>query len=109
MLKKNKWTLIISSIVILLPMLLGVFGSAFLPESFAVHWGADGVADGFGGTAFFFIFPPILLALHWGCAILTVVLDKNAEQNRKIFRIVLWIIPVISLVSSGMIVSGALG
>ena len=34
MLKKNKWILIASSIVILLPMLLGVFGFAFLPESF---------------------------------------------------------------------------
>jgi len=109
MVKRNKWMLIASSIVILLPMLLGIFGDALLPERFAVHWGLDGTADGYAGRSVFFILPPILLAIHWACVLLTAALDKNAEQNQKMMRIVLWILPAISLSSTGMIVSAALG
>ena len=109
MLKRNKGKLILSSIVILLPMLLGFFGGALLPEKFAVHWGLDGRADSFGNASVFFILPAILLAIHWICMIVTAVVDKNEEQNKKIMGIMFWIIPAISLVSSGMIVSGALG
>ena len=110
MIKKNKWTLIASSIVILLPMLIGLFGARFLPEEIAIHWGFDGRADGFASPATaFLILPPVLLALHWLCMILTVCLDKNIEQNQKVMRVVLWIIPALSLASSGMMLSAALG
>ncbi len=109
MLRRNKGVLIASSIVILLPMLIGIFGGTLLPEEFAVHWGFNGRADGFGNASIFFILPLILLAIHWLCIIFTAVVDKNAEQNKKITGIMFWIIPALSLVSSGMIVSGALG
>ena len=58
MIKRYKWKLIASSIVILLPMLLGFFGGALLPEEFAVHWGLDGVADGYGDATVFFTEDP---------------------------------------------------
>ena len=109
MLRRNKGVLVASSIVILLPMLLGFFGDTLLPEEFAVHWGLDGRADGFGDASIFFILPPICLAIHWLCMIVTAVVEKNAEQNKKLMGIMFWIIPVLSLVCSGMIVSGALG
>ena len=109
MLRRNKGVLVASSIVILLPMLLGFFGDTLLPEEFAVHWGLDGRADGFGNASIFFILPPICLAIHWLCMIVTAVVEKNAEQNKKLMGIMFWIIPVLSLVCSGMIVSGALG
>ena len=110
MIKRNKLRLIISSIVILLPMLLGFF-SGILPEEIVVHWGIDGNADGWmDSTLIFIILPLILLAIHWLCIILTAVLDKNAqENNNKMFRMVFWIIPVISLMSCGVIFMTALG
>lgn len=109
MLKRNKGKLIASSIVILLPMLLGVFGDAFLPERFAVHWGLEGKADGFGGTEVFFILPPILLAIHWLCMIFSAVMDKNVDQNQKLMNVMFWLIPVLSLATNAMIITGALG
>ena len=110
MIKKYKWQLIISSIVILLPMLLGVFGGKILPEEIAAHWGFDGNADGLMNSSLvFFIFPAIMLAFHWLCVVLMLKLDKNAEQNRKMMNIVLWIIPVISLTSCGVMFTTALG
>ena len=84
MIQKNKGKLILSSIVILLPMLFCLL-SGILPEEIAVHFRLDGTADGFARPAsVFLILPPILLAFHWLCLILTAVLDKGNEQNKKI-------------------------
>lgn len=110
MIKRNKLKLIISSIVILLPMLLGFWGTKILPEEIIVHWGIDGNADGWMNPMLVFtVFPLILLVIHWVCIILTAVLDKNAQQNNKIFGMIFWIIPVISLSSCGIIFMTALG
>lgn len=110
MIKNNKWKLIVSSIVILLPMLLGFFGDSILPEEIIIHWGIDGEPDGWGSPLIIFIvLPLILLALHWMCMIVTAVIDKNAEQNKKVMDITFWIIPVISLASCAMMFSVALG
>ena len=110
MIKRNKWKLLISSLVILLPMLLGIFGDRILPETITVHWGIDGSADGWmNSSTFFLIFPVILLAIHWLCMIVTAVIDKNAAQNAKTMGIMLAIIPVISLTANAMIIMSALG
>ena len=110
MIKKNKLRLIISSIIIMLPCLLGFFGSELLPETIATHWGVDGAADGFMSSSLaFIVLPAILLAIHWICMIISAAIDKNSEQNRKVMEITFWIIPVISLISCGTIFAAALG
>ena len=109
MIKNNKLKLIISSIVILLPMLIGFFGGSILPKELTVHWGIDGEPDGWMGQSVFFILPAVLLVIHWVCMIITAVVDKNAEQNKKIMNMTFCIIPVISLTSSGVIFTTALG
>ena len=111
MIRKNKLTLIISSIVILLPMLIGVFGDKFLSDEIAIHWGIGVEADGFASPLFAFtVIPLILLAVHWICVILTCVFDKGAaEQSVKLMRLVLWIIPAMSVSISAMMLMIALG
>ena len=91
LLKQNKWHLLASSIVILLPMLLAFFGGSILPEELTIHWGIDGTADGFASpTVAFIVLPLILLAVHWLCVLVTVLVDKDREQNQKIMHMVLW-------------------
>ena len=103
MIKENKWRAIFSSIVILLPVLVAFFGKYFLPEEIAMNWGLD-------GNAVLVILPCILLALHWLCLIVTVILDKNAQQhNKKIMAIVFWIIPAISVLIAALTYSAAMG
>ena len=110
MIKRNKVKLIISSIIILLPTLIAIFGNKFLPEKIAIHWGFGGNADGFASPSFIFIlFPIILLAIHWICILVEAVVSKNSQQNKKLMELTFWIIPTISLAASGMIVSAALG
>lgn len=44
--KKYKATIIITSLITLLPILLGLIIWNKLPDQIATHWGADGQADG---------------------------------------------------------------
>ena len=110
MIKNNKSKLIISSILILLPTLFGVFAKTLFSEEIAVHWGFDGNADGFmSASLIFLVLPVILLVLHWLCLLLTAALDKNANQNKKVLSLIFWIVPVISLSSCGILFTTALG
>ena len=110
MIRKNKMQLILSSVIILLPIIAGLIFWNKMPESMSVHWGMNGEPDGWGSKILFvFLVPVFLLAIHWFTVFLTAKDPKNKEQNEKVFRIVLWIIPMISLVVNGMLYAVALG
>lgn len=103
MIKKNKLSLILSSALILLPSLIGIFLWDKLPEKMTIHWGADGNPNGFSGpfTAVF-ILPLILLAFHWLCVLVTAK-DNKGRQQGKFFSLVIWITPLISIFASSII------
>lgn len=110
MIRRNKKKLILTSLLILLPIAVGLLLWDRLPEAFATHWGFDGQADGFSSPAFAVFVPPlILLAVHWLCIFVTARDPKNQDRNYKPFGMVLWIIPVISNLSSGVTFALALG
>ena len=52
MLKAHKLKVMVSSIVILLPILFGIIMWNDLSDIMTTHWGADGNADGFGEKIF---------------------------------------------------------
>lgn len=110
MIKKNKWNLLFSSIVILLPIVFGLIFWNKLPEELTTHWGVDGQANGWmtkGATIL--ILPLILLAVQWLCFLLSTKLPGGNDQNPKLLGIVLWIIPIISLAANGTIYAVAFG
>lgn len=110
MLKNHKRKLILSSAVILLPALLGALLWNRLPENMTTHWGGDGVADGWSSRAVaVFLMPLILLALHWLCLWITSKDRKNKGQSKKVFGMVFWIIPLLSLFTAGVTYATALG
>lgn len=109
MIKNHKWKAIISSIVILLPILFGLVMWNQLPATMVSHWGGDGIADGTASKAFVvFGLPLILLALHWLMLLLESVLEKKNPQNDKIVAIQYGVVPVLSLVVHTFIYSVAL-
>ena len=70
MIKKNLKVLIITSIIILLPILAGVFLWDQLPEQIPAHWNASGEVDGWSSKPFtVFGMPLILLAFQWLCVL----------------------------------------
>lgn len=110
MIKKNKGQLIISSIVILLPILVGLLLWDSLPEQMATHWNVKGETDVWSGKAFAILgLPCVLLIMHWLCVFITSRDPKNKDQNSKVFSMVLWILPITSLVVSGVTYAIALG
>lgn len=104
MLREKKRTLILSSLLTLSPILIGLLLWSKLPEQLTTHWGGDGVADGWSGRPFaVFGLPLLMLATHWLCIFLTLRDPRNKNQNKKVFELILWIIPVISLFTCSMV------
>ncbi len=110
MFKPYKSKLILSSVLILLPILFGLLRWNDLPASMVTHWGMDGVADGFSGKFFgVFAMPLMLLAGHWFCLWWTLRDPKNQNQTPKALGMIFWIMPCVSLFANGMLYSVSLG
>lgn len=103
MIKNNKWKLIASSLIILLPMISGlVFWNRF-PEIMPTHWGVNGQVDGMGGRGLFvFGLPLIMLAMHLIGIFITDRDPGNKHQSNKAISIMYWIIPAITLMITGV-------
>ena len=110
MLKANRKTLIITSIVTILPVLIGVIYWNRLPDVMATHFGTNNEANGFSSKAFaVFGLPAVLLALLWLGAFVTSNDPKRQNISPKMFSLGLWIAPVVSLVAAATIYPVNLG
>ena len=110
MLKANRKALIITSIVTLLPMLIGIICWDRLPDVMATHFGLNNEANGFSSRAFaVFGLPLVLVAVLWLCAFVTAHDPKRQNISPKMFALVLWIVPVVSLVVAATIYPVNLG
>lgn len=91
MLKKNKWNILCSSLLTLLPTILGL-----------VFW--DDLRFPANAKMMFVVWGPlILLAVQIFCLVFTLKDPKNQEQSTKIVNMVIWILPMISVFLSGMV------
>lgn len=110
MLRRNKWRLWATSIVILLPMLFGMIFWNKLPDQIATNWGMNGRANDWHNRSFVvFGIPLFVLAVHLFCAVFTMRDPKNEEQSEKVMGMLLWITPIISLITCGIIYAVAFG
>ncbi len=111
MLKKYRKTLIITTIITLLPMLAGVILWNKLPEQMPMHFNAAGEVDGTASKVFgVFGMPLILVAVQWLCALGSLKMDPKVQNlEGKVFSLVLWIIPVLSVVLNALVYCTALG
>ena len=110
MIKKNLKVLIITSIIILLPILAGVVLWDQLPDAMPTHWNAAGEIDGWSSKPFaVFGLPFILIAAQWLCLLATGADPKKKNHSDKMIHLVLWIIPVMSVVLHTITYLTALG
>lgn len=81
MIKQNKLKILISSVIILLPSVLGFI----IPKESTTPF------------AFPILIPIFLLATHWLCIFVTSLDKGNKNQSKKVMGILYWIMPTISV------------
>ena len=110
MLKKNKFLIILTTLICLLPMVAGILLWDQLPEQIPSHWGVDGQIDGWSSKEFaVFFFPALLAGIHLVCIFASSLDPKSKNYAPQMIRFVLWICPVLSLVLNSIIYAFALG
>ena len=110
MIKKYWKTMIITSLIILLPVLAGVVLWNRLPNQMPSHWNANGEIDGWSSKPFVvFGLPLILLAAQWLCVLGTGTDPKKENHPQKVLHLVLWIIPVLCVVLMAITYAVAMG
>lgn len=109
-LKNNRGTIIITTIVCLLPILLGIALWDKLPSEIATHFGEDGVPNGWSSRGFaVFGLPLIVTGCHLLCTAATCADPKNQRLGDKMFKLILWICPLVTLLCAISIYGYALG
>ena len=110
MIKKNWKLLIITSVIILLPILVGLILWSRLPEQVPIHWNAAGEIDGWSGRAMaVFGMPLFFLALHWITLLVTSADPKKKNHSEKILSLIFWLIPILNLIISTVTYCTAMG
>ena len=88
MIKQNKKMILFTLVLLLLPIVMGLFLWNQLPDTVVTHWGADNQPDGYSSKAFAVIgLPAILLATHLICIIATNIDPKAKNINNKMFSV----------------------
>lgn len=110
MIKKYKRTLILTSLVLLIPVIVGLLLWNQLPDPMPSHWDIHGEVDGWSSKAFtVFGLPALMLVLHWVCVFASMADPKWKNYNTKMMKLALWICPAIGLILSFMVYPAALG
>ncbi len=110
MIRENRKKLIITSIVILVPIFIGLILWNKLPDKIPTHWNSAGEVDGWSSKIFaVFGLPAILFVLHWACVLGTSADPKKQNIEGKVFEIVFWTCPIVSLLVGMLGYGTALG
>lgn len=109
MIKKHRILILITSIVTLLPVLIGILCWNQLPDTIATHFSLDGTPNGWSSKTFTVLgLPALLFGAHILCTFCTSLDPKYKNISPKMYRLVLMICPICSLVCCAAIYSYSL-
>jgi len=90
--------IIISSLLILSPILIGLILWNRLPDRIPTHFGFNGKADQYSSKAFSVFFMPVfLLFIHWFMIWGTMMDPKHEKVSDKIYTMIIYSVPLISV------------
>lgn len=108
--KAYKKQLLITTLVSLLPMLVGILLWNQLPDRIPIHFDMNGVANGWAGkVGAVFGMPLFLTAIHVFCVIFTLNDPKKQNIGKQMLLIIFWTIPVLNCFCYGSIYASVLG
>ena len=101
---------LLTIVVTLLPILLGVLLWSKLPDLVPMHWGINGEVDGWESkTRAVFFMPCFCAAMQLFLLVMTSIDPRKKAIHRKPMMVVIWLIPVLSLVMNVAVYLIALG
>lgn len=110
MTKENKKRLIMTSVVILIPMLIGVIFWNRLPEKMVTHFDTYGEPNGWSSKPFaVFGLPLFLFVINIICAVTTETDPRRSSYPQKMMKLIYWIPAVVSWVCAFSIYGYSLG
>ena len=105
----NKRTVILTTIVALLPIAAGLILWDQLPDQLAIHFNAANEPDNWASKPFAVVgMPAIIAAIHVLCLFVTAHDPKNQNMTGVMKTLALWICPFISWLCAGMTIGYAL-
>ncbi len=108
--RNNKWKIIVSCILILVPTAAGLILWDRLPDVMPTHWGVNGEVDGYSDKGFVvFGMPAMLLAMQLFAIFITSLDKRSRTQNKKVFSLIFFIVPFVSLYVFAIMYSWVLG
>ncbi len=101
--KKLLWPTVIG----LLPILMGLAVYSKLPEKMPIHWGLDGEPNGYATRlAGILILPLIMVVVN---VIVQFSLETAPKTNLKLKKLMLWLLPILSVIFQSLTLSEARG
>lgn len=108
--KELKKTLTLTTLITLLPILVGLFYWNQLPDKMATHFDMAGTPNGWSSKWFAVIgIPAVLAVVNALCTILTETDPRRHKYPEKMMKLVYWICPVVSWICAGLTISYGLG
>ena len=108
--KIDRKTVILTTLVCLLPIVAGVILYPRLPKQMATHWGFGNEPNGWSSKAFaVFGLPGLMAALNLILPFALSADPKKQNMSPALVNISLWVIPVVSVMCSAMTLCYALG
>ena len=102
--------MIITSLILLIPVAVGLLLWNQLPDVIPTHWGINGEVDGWSSKPFaVFGLPILMLVMQWVCVLASTADPKYKNYNPKMLKLALWICPAIGLILCCMVYPQAMG
>ena len=110
MTEKYRTRAILSTLLVLLPMIMGMIMWEEIPAEVAIHFDMQGNPDGFAGKgSAVFAFPLLMMAVHIFTLFMVFHDPRHEDMGEKLIGLIFWIMPVVSILGSASIVSVAIG
>ncbi len=106
-----KWkSLVITSIVCVLPIFLGIFLWKRLPETMAIHFNINNEPDNFASKGFVvFGLPLLMMVVQMFCCFINDINAHKHGERLKFERATKWIIPIMTLILQTITLGYSLG
>ena len=96
--KELQKTLIVTTVLILVPIVIGLVIWQQLPEKIPTHFGVNDRPNGWSSRPFtVFGIPLLMLVVQYICGLGVYFDPKKRNINQRIYKLTLWIVPVITL------------